>query len=124
MPLNISFADLMAECRVNDQKEFRDLLKRHKFLIAAHYEEKVANRIAWRLGQRVDWFKYKSLQRSEAEERPIVVGLSPFVKSQIPNWYAKLARNGRINVTFDHMIGFVCRGGFLEGRDDTEFVMR
>lgn len=124
MPLNISFVDLMAECRINDQKEFRDLLKRNKFEVAANYEERVANKIAWRLGQRVDWFKYKSLQRNEAEERPVTIGLSTQVKSLIPQWYAKLVGDKPTEITLDHMIGFVCRGGFLEGRDETEFVMR
>ena len=61
MPLNISFTDLMAECRVNDSKEFRDLLKRNKFQIANDYDERVANKIAWRLGQRIDWFEPLSI---------------------------------------------------------------
>jgi energy-coupling factor transporter ATP-binding protein EcfA2 len=125
MSLNISFNDLMTECRVNDPKEFRDLLKRNKFQIANDYDERVANKIAWRLGQQIDWFKYKSLQRSETEDSPLRSGLSPAVKLKIPTWYEKLGENiATREISHDHMIGLVCIGGFLEGRDEAEFIMR
>jgi len=123
MSLKISFEDLMRECRIHDPKDFRDLLRRNKFQLANDYDERVANTIAWRLGQRVDWFKYKSLQRSETEDGPLKPGLSAVIRLKIATWYDQLELNrAALHGSHDYMIGFACRGGFLEGRDDEEFM--
>lgn len=128
-PIKIYYEDLMQECHIDDPDEFRRLLRRNgmpSIPSKGEIDHDIANQIVKRLmGRNINWYKYKVRERDQLDEGPLKKQSTESTLALIESWYGKICREGQFELPEkDHFLGIVCSGGFLQGADESNFVIR
>lgn len=124
MALTISSDDLRKVCRFNDPDKFQRWLAVNGFPLSKDYSKTIADNIAWRFEQKINWNDYKIRQRPDSDDGPLRRRITWDVADKIEHWYTQLIRTTTApKLGYDSIIGMVCAGGFLEGGDGQEFVL-
>lgn len=119
----------MQECHIDDPDEFRRLLRRNgmpSIPSKGEIDHDIANQIVKRLmGRNINWYKYKVRERDQLDEGPLKKQSTESTLALIESWYGKICREGQFELPEkDHLLGIVCSGGFLQGADESNFVIR
>jgi energy-coupling factor transporter ATP-binding protein EcfA2 len=120
----ISHEDLMKECGIDDSKAFGRFLKTNGIAKSSNYDKKTANDVAWRVGRRIQWYTYRDQQGDPETTEPLRRGISSSLLDRVAVWYDQLSpAKERLALDQPHILGLVCMGGFLEGKDRQEFLV-
>jgi signal transduction histidine kinase len=123
----ITIDDLMKECNIDSPVEFRRLLKRNglpsvssKKLIDKDVADKIVERF---LGHKIDWYKYEVRERDLIEPGPLKQKSNIADKYIVERWYEQITQDMKNILQQDQLLGLVCAGGFLEGANESEFIL-
>lgn len=127
--IQIFFDDLMKECNIDDPKEFRRLLKVRGIKPISKKKpinKKLAVEIVYRItGRKIELYKYKLKERDRLDEGPLQRKTTKTIKNKIEDWFCKITpETGIKRPQHDHLLGFVCSGGFLIGSQSSYFPIK
>jgi hypothetical protein len=119
----LSTANLMEECGIQDEKEFRQIIQCNglKYSQNKIWTKDDCDKIVWRLTRRViDWYKYKQHDRDAKDGGPLQYKQENKIITAIKDWFHRL---GNPKPKRDCIMGIIITGGFLNGDNNGDFIL-